>query len=515
MPVNTPRKEYDNKLAQWQRCRDCFDGSDAIKARGILYLPMLGGHTKDTGKYEAYKTRALYYNAFGRTVIGLTGAVFQKDPTLTLAERLKKHAEDITLNGTPLSSFAFDLFEEVMKLGRAGVLIDMKPKTVDGEQRPYWVRYNAENILSWRTETRNGDEVLTRVILHECVEAPNEKDPFVVDEIEQCRVLELIDNRATVTLWRKVDGDSDKWAPVAADGAVHGAADNATTITLERRGIPLSFLPFVFCGPGGLAARPEKPPLLDLADVNLSHYRTSADHEHGRHFTSLPQPWVSGLASEGPLSMGSGVAWSLSENGDAGMLEYTGQGLKELSDADKQKREMMATLGGRLLEAQQSQGNDTATAVQLRHSGEHASLRSITSAVEMSLTAGLRMHGWWAGMERDPRDVKALVELNKDFFSMQASADEVRSWLLALQGGGMAFETFYFNIQRGGLTRPGVTAEIEKQSIDSELEEAAARAAEFMGDDDPNADPDADPDDQGPKGKGDTKPPKKKKAEDE
>jgi hypothetical protein len=66
MPITTTNSEYDKRVRQWQRCQDAIDGSDAIKARGEVYLPQLSGQTAD--EYRAYQQRALWYGASARTV---------------------------------------------------------------------------------------------------------------------------------------------------------------------------------------------------------------------------------------------------------------------------------------------------------------------------------------------------------------------------------------------------------------------------------------------------------------
>ena len=63
------------------------------------------------------------------------------------------------------------------------------------------------------------------------------------------------------------------------------------------------------------------------------------------------------------------------------MLEFRGQGLAAIEkDLDKMER-LMAVLGARLLE-EQPRTQETLGAVTLRHSGEYATLRTITRSVE-------------------------------------------------------------------------------------------------------------------------------------
>jgi len=64
MGVTTMHPQYAEGESKWQKCRDAFDGGEAVKARGETYLPKLGGQNSDD--YDAYLERALYYNATAR-----------------------------------------------------------------------------------------------------------------------------------------------------------------------------------------------------------------------------------------------------------------------------------------------------------------------------------------------------------------------------------------------------------------------------------------------------------------
>ena len=483
MPVNTPRREYANMLPRWQRARDCFDGSDSVKARGSAYLPLLDSHKNISAgglqKYDDYKMRALFYNATGRTIEGMAGALFQTAPIIKAPKTIEPHLEDVTLTGESAELFGLRVTRDLLLTGRYGILIDMPKEEPGGEEaRPYWIGYKAEDIVSWRAVRKEGREYLARVVLFELAEEEDPLDPFVLGEFEQYRVLDLVDGVYTQTLWRKLP-NSDKYTIFDLP------------VIPTRRGEPLTFLPFTFVGTTSTSSVVHRPPVDDLVIVNLSHYRTMADLEHGRHFTALPTPWVAGsLAAKGEsLSIGSGTAWALEKEGRAGMLEFSGSGLGHLAEAEREKRKMMATLGARLLEDQPAV-SETASAVGMRHAGDHATLRTIAQATEQALSLALRVHSWWAGTEASPEDLKetAVYELNKEFFTTRMSPDELRSLMTAVQAEVISYETFYAQLVRGELARPGISAEEEQEDI---LERSAALAAQYP---DPNAqDPNAAP----------------------
>ncbi len=243
-----------------------------------------------------------------------------------------------------------------------------------------------------------------------------------------------------------------------------------------RRGQALDFIPFTFIGTEGVTPDVSKPPMVDLADVSIGHYRNSADHEHGLFYTAIPTYWASGVPTDSALRVGP-VVWRLGENSQAGVLEFSGAGLGAIREAMGRKERLMATLGARLLEDVGGRPV-TATEIKIHHSGDSASLRSISGAAAAGMTRILRWHVWWfTGTGEMPEDVK--VELPTDFFQVKATPDEVRAGLEAVQKGQMSYATFYANLQKGQWARDGVSAEEELAEIEAEAgyrENAAAMA---------------------------------------
>jgi len=447
--VDTRHPDYSAYLAKWVRTRDCYEGSDSVKGKGQLYLSPLDSHSTEADgafRYTAYVRRALFYNATGRTVDGLAGSIFQKTPYVEVPSSIEEHLHDLTLTGVTLELTALRATREILTTGRYGILVDMADAG-----RPYWVPYRAEDITNWWVERIGGDPTLTMVTLREQYAKQDPTDPFVSTLAVRYRVIQLIDGKCFQSTWER--DQAGLWLP-------------KETVVLLRLGQPVPFIPFVFIGPTSTSSDVEKPPLLDLVDVNLSHYRTSADLEHGRHFTALPQPWIAGVGNPdetGSVQIGSGGVWILEKGGEAGMLEFTGQGLRALETADSDKRKMMATLGARLLE-EQGGAAETATAVMLRHAGEHATLRTVAQAVEQALGDALRIHAWWSpgsGL-KNPGDADVVFELNKDFFNIRMTAEELKSWVMALQAGSISHETFWSALTRGGVARPATSEEEQK-----------------------------------------------------
>lgn len=476
--VSTQHSDYLKMMSVWQRCRDCYGGADTVKKQSTLYLPMLDSHKAPGGTtaYTDYVMRAVFFNGTFRTVKGLTGAIFQKAPTVNFPDAIRQHLDDANLANDPAETFAFNAVEQVITTGRYGILVDMAMDPA--EPRPYWVGYACEDIINWRTTRFGGNEYLTLVVLREEYERTDEANVFYSECQIRYRVLRLQRLGATWVyrqeIWEEVTNKNAQKQWVLSQ-----------TIEPKRRGIPLPFIPFVLLGPQGITPGVSRPPILDLVDMNLAHYRNSADYEHGLHWTGLPTPWVAANvdAQSGPLYIGSSKAWILGTGGSAGMLQADGEMLGALTAALAEKKKSMATLGARLLD-ETADVAETATAVNMKHSGEHATLRTIAQALELALTLVLKWHVWWLGtMERvTDLDAKtASYELNKDFFAIKMSSGELQALVGALQADAISFDTFWSLLIKGGLARMGVDAKQEKQDIEAGIQERMARAPDLTG----------------------------------
>lgn len=464
MPVQTPGRDYATMHHAWKRCRDVYAGSDAVKAEGPTYLPMLESHkaaqmSGGSSAYESYKQRALFYPAFRRTIVGLGGLTCGKAPTVAgVPDAFRPCLKDITGTGVSVAGFAYSLSHELLVTGRVGVLVDLPGVSVGAAAEPYWCSYRAEDILQVRTQRVGTEERVTLVVLREEVEVEQDGDPFTTEYATAFRVLSLDDGRYTVTMWRE-------------DAKNRGQFVSVETRVPLRRGQPLPFIPFVPMNPVAATSAVDQPPLLALADVNLSHYRTSADREHGAHFTGLPTPWISGhTPGEGEtLGIGSGSAWVFPDaNSRCGMLEFTGQGLGALEKLMDEKRQMMTTLGARMLESQKATA-EAAETVKLRHAGESSELSVLAMAIGQGLSQALRWSLAWAGFDESVVG-QATVTLNPDLLETM-SPDEVRALVTSWQAGAVSHQTVYHLMQRGQWTRPDVSFEQEQQDIEEEAPE--------------------------------------------
>ena len=457
MSVDTKHKEYTENYEAWERCEHAAEGQDEIHEYGVKYLPRLSGQTDQ--EYFAYKQRALYYNATARTIDGLTGMLFMRPETIEAPAAMDSIIADVTMGGLSLHQFAEIIAEEVITIGRCGVLVDYPPivnaVTLAQAQaqgaRPYATMYDAESIINWKTGRINNVEQLTLVVLEE-------ENEISVDEFEskcepQWRVLDLVNSAYRQRVFRK-----DK----------RGEFILVEEIFPQINGRVINKIPFEFFGVRDNSPCVDKPPLLDLVDVNLSHYRTTADYEHGLHFTGLPTPVVTGYYSDdksASLRIGSGTAWLLPDpQSKAFYLEFTGQGLGELREALRSKEAMMATLGARIL-APEKRAAEAAQTANIHRSSENSVLASIAQSISVGLTHVMEWLRDWSNVTGEVK-----VELNRDFIPNSMTAQDIDVLVKSWQAGAISANVLFENLVAGDIIS-------QDTSFDDEMERIATRPA--------------------------------------
>lgn len=460
--VDTRHRDYSKFSPKWKRCRDASDGQDAVHAAAEAYLPKL--KEQEAADYTAYKLRAGFYNATWRTLGGLLGMLFRKSPAQELPGAVDGFTSDIDMAGTTLETFARRVALEVMEVGRVGIMVDhpevafVGPRTLAAVEamglRPMLKTYRAECITNWKYGRVANHWKLIEVRLFEMVSEPDGE--WGEKQVEQYRVLELVEGEGWTyqqRLFRRRDGDK---------GEFEQYGEPIVPLMGNR---PLAEIPFVIVGSDGIDAELDEPPLIDLVDVNLSHYRTNADYEHGCHFTGCPTLFLSGFGPDDTGTMptfyiGSQAAIVAPHPDAKGMfIEFTGQGLNALKDNLQRKEEQMAILGARMLFAEK-RGVEAAETASIHRQGEASVLASIATAVSDAMEWALGVFSQWAGASGP-----VVYQLNRDFAVAGLDAQQIVALLKLVQSGEMSSESLFGLLQRNDVVDSELTFEEEQERI--------------------------------------------------
>lgn len=496
--VNHP--DYTANAARWERCRDACSGSDAIKEKGPLYLPPLSTH-KDNADgaeaYEAYKKRALWYNASKRTRLGLTGSVTMREPTITFSS---PDAEKVLKSAAQLRQ---ELVAEQLEVGRAVLLVNQLP-----DEDPSISLWWAESVVNWRFERKNGRHRLSMLVLEdeeqqvgEGAEDGGDEELFRHDVVNVRHAYRLKNGRCEYAKWQQ--NKKTNSAPQSEAKAWESAIPWRPLAPTGKE--QLDHIPAIVVGATEIDSPVvEEPLLLDVVDVNISHYQNSADLEHGRHWCALPTalaagfPRVDDQGQPVEFIVGAQSAW-ISDNpsAHASYLEFSGAGLGHIAEGMQSKQNMMAVMGGRLLE-EAKPSVESAETIKTRLSGEESVIARVGSCAGAALT--------WAAQEvlifklvgYEREESKDCLKL--DPMTPKLSSGDIAALMSALQGGGISWQTFFEKMKAGGIVPQNRTMEEEAQLIT-----AGPPAPAPVADGDPNAgdgqdqqDSNAAPDDENP-----------------
>ncbi|UTC29600.1 portal protein [Brevundimonas phage vB_BpoS-Bambus] len=489
--------EYEYWRPEWSKIRDAIAGEREIKKKGAEYLrPMTGS---DGAQYEEYLHRAVFYNMTNQTLAGMVGQVFRRPPQVRGLPRpgaviaRGSDGEEIVVNagqdiapslyrfakdGSSHSTFAKTIATEQLALGRFGVLVDAAKSTPGAKPQAFAVGYAAENILDWQIEDVDGFYVPTRILLREFVreQASGSHDNRWIDEPNRRGRR----TRPQTAMVRTADGTitpaAGKSRQAMPDATVAGGyhyttlyrelvlefQDDGSRVYVQRvyredptgipeevltpliRGNPLRFIPFVFFGAFSNAADCEKPPILDIVDLNLKHYRTYAELEYGRFYTALPTYYAPGNADNDAAEyhIGPGTVWEVPSGEQPGILEFKGEGLKTLERALNEKEQQIAAIGGRMMPGASKSTSESNQQSAMREANEQSLLLNVITALEEGMTQVVR---FWL-MFRDvllSDTAKVRYEIDTTFLSTALDARAIRAVQQLVEAGLLTSEHVY------------------------------------------------------------------------
>ena len=466
--------------------RDSVIGETEIKRKGERYLRKMTDMTPD--EYDAFLDRAVFFNMTQRTVTGLMGTLFTRNP---IVQNLPKNLDTqaISKQNQTLSQFVKEAAREVITMGRYGVLMDMD---AEGKRAPYLSGYLTENITDWTVEEIDGRFTVTEVILRELrlarpilnpisLTPPGRPLPKIKGKeqmffsqdtavtraarrwIASYRVLRLEpedrNDPTSKRIYRQYYHTSDH-----GDASPEGTPFQEFTPTW--RGQPFTFIPFVFLGPQDNTPDIDKSPILDIVTLNQSHYKSYAMLEHGRFYTALPVYWTQVKSGDenAEYTVGPSVVWEVEQQCRPGLLEFNGAGLKFLENACNSKEDQIAALGGRLVGVERVSAGQSDNKLKMQEGNEAALLLNVSSMLDTSFTALLR---WWSQWQDvTPQNaMKITFETNKDFLLNTSGAREFRAIQMMYEAGVIPAEVLHDYLRRAEVVPDWMDVDLFKKLL--------------------------------------------------
>jgi hypothetical protein len=450
--------------------RDLEAGGQRVRARGESYLPKAPGES--SANYDIRLRRSVFFDVFGRTVDGLVGQVFRRDPIVEdVPDPIVQQMDNIDLAGSHFDVFCRDILQDALVAGHAAILVEF-PSTGGGQTaaaergsdpiRPYWVPIKKDNIVSWRTTIIGGRLVLTQLVLKECQYVAD--GAFGEKEQTQYRIFQRSDTGVvTFTLV----GITDRKVVFLVDS---GTYQNQTEIPIAE--IKTN---------GSTSLFESVPPLLDLAFLNIAHYQQYSDYAISMHKTSFPTLVLTGWpeAQNGQTSIVVGPNTTLRTTADtakAQWISHDGNALASAKQSLDDLKSDMGTLGISMLSPSKRTA-ETAQAKRLDKSTENSALAVTSRALQDGIETALDFHANYLKL-----DDGGTVKFNREFDDQTMQADMLTAWTGAVSNAGVPSRFMLSAMQEGELIGPdedidAIDAEMAANQAAIDAQKAAETAA--------------------------------------
>jgi len=449
---------FQEHLKDCKKIRMVFEGDKAVKANAKTHFPPNDGVSDTT--YNAIIQRSVFENFTEATAKGISGLIFAKEPTISLPASLELLKDNIDMDDNTIVDLSQNIVNELMEVGRCGLLIDVpnidttgmtKPQTDALNIRAFTKLYKSETIINWRYESINSVNKLTLLVLHEVYE--DWTDRFTSTLKNRYRVYSLVDNVCYVEVYE----ENDK--------SFINTMDMKPVIV---RGSTINYIPFIPLTYKDISIIPVKPPLMDIANINLNYYGVAVERRNVIHFVGNPFFMGKGINTRDDkgnaltITLGSSIAQIFQEpNADMKIVETQGTGLAFNESYLNDCKSTMAALGARLL-VPESNAQISENTMQMKTAGYRATIMQIANTASRAITQALKIIAEWEG--QNPDEVK--LELNTDYNLSEMDAQTITALVQAWQTGAIRQEDMFKKLQKGEIIESGIIFDDYKSNLE-------------------------------------------------
>ena len=429
MQVQDPNSVWRNQEPHWILIEDLMQGTYGMRKKHRRYLPQEPRELDES--YDNRLARSVCPPYYQRLERMLAGMLTRKPVRLTdTADIIQEQLFDVDLQGNDLNVWTYETTRKMVRYGHVGVLVDAPKAEYEG--RPYWCIYTPRDILGWRYE---GSE-LVQLRLMEKVVLPDGE--YGEKTAEQVRVL------------------------TPGEYKIYQKQKNTNFELIDEGTTSLDKIPFSVAYANRLNIMESRPPLEDIAELNLKTYQVQSDLDNQLHISAVPMLAFFGFPSAAEeVSAGPGEAIAFPADGRAEYIEPKGTSFdhqfKRLEQIAGQINELglSAVLGQKL-------SAETAEAKRLDRSQGDSTMMVIAQNMQDMIDNSLQFHAQYLGNTT----AAGSSYVNRDFLGARLDPQEVGSLLQLYTAGTITQETLLNQLSEGEVLG-------DEFDVDAELEATA------------------------------------------
>ena len=430
--INDPNNAWFNQEPHWVLIEDLLGGSYEMRSKHRRYLPQEPREIDEA--YDNRLARSVCPPYYLRLERMLAGMLTRKPVRLNdTADPLRLQLFDVDLQGNDLNVWTYETARKMIRYGHVGVLVDAPSSGQFG--RPYWVSYTPREILGWRTEMSEGKLKLTQLRLLEKVFEPD--GLYGEKVVEQVRLL----TPGNFEIHRR--GKSNSFTKV----------DEGTT--------SLSEIPFSVAYSNRINLLESRPPMSDIAELNLKAYQMLSDLYNQLHISAVPMLAFYGFPQQSEeVSAGPGEAIAFPSDGRAEYIEPDGKSynaqFQAIEKVEKQINELgLAAVLGQKLSA------ETAESKKIDRSQGDSTMMVVAQQMQDMIDNCLRFHGQFINAEA------GSCFVNRDFLSQRLDPQEITALLQVRAQNEITSKTFLNQLHEGEVLGDDFDVEEEIESLES------------------------------------------------
>ena len=396
----------------WEIMKAVTSGTEYLRDNSEAFLPL-----EPREDYEAYLSRvnrAVFSPYTQRLIRAATGLIMRKPITLIGDSYWTDvFAKDVDGCGSDLDEYARRVLICSLTYGQSHILVDYPAPTGAltlaeeraQNRRPYWIEIDPTNIYGWRLDREVNYGSLIQVRIAEKAVVPSGE--FGEQVFDQVRVIEPGNYR----VYRKASPKKDliNLEDSSYSGNFDGPDNEKDYELVDSGAFSLGEVPLVSVYSGKTDTLASKPPLLDIAYLNLAHFQRQADLIHSLHVASQPMLVLEGWDDQTKdMSISVNYAMATQPGNKVYYVEPASSAFEAQTNEIQELQVQMATLGISTL-SQQKFVAESADARRLDRVDTNSMLSMVSLELEQKLQKVFNLSANYLGIE--PPEVK----ISRDF----------------------------------------------------------------------------------------------------
>ena len=412
--INDPNNTWFQQEPHWILIEDLLGGTYQMRSRHRKYLMQEPRELDES--YDNRLARSVCPPYFLRLERMLAGMLTRKPVRLNeTGDAIREQLFDVDLQGNDLNVWTYETARKMIRYGHIGVLVDAPASGSNG--RPYWVTYTPRDILGWRTEMVDGEMQFTQLRLQEKVSEP---DGLYGEKIvEQVRLL------------------------TPGNFEIHRKAKTGKFVKVDEGTMPVDRIPFSVAYSNRVNLLDSRPPMADIAELNLKAYQIQSDLDNQLHISAVPMLAFYGFPQNAEeVSAGPGEAIAFPADGRAEYIEPDGKSydaqFRRLDRLESQINELgLAAVLGQKLSA------ETAEAKRIDRSQGDSTMMVVAQQMQDMIDNCLLFHSQYINSEA------GSCFVNRDFLSQRLEPQEIQALLTLYTSGSITQKTLLDQLTEG------------------------------------------------------------------